>query len=120
MSSDVVYVTKLYLNGLPSESPEAQKAFKRASGFQVIDNVPIIITDWQQVPMAIKDKIWSNMNKKIKFLAGAEDVVKNAMCINMGRLFHKWKSELNMMYVKKGLMSKHMSKITEAQWIKGI
>jgi hypothetical protein len=42
--------------------------------------------------------------------------VKNAMFINMGRLFRKWKSELDMKYVKKGLMPKHMGKITEAQW----
>jgi hypothetical protein len=42
--------------------------------------------------------------------------VKNAMSINMGRLFRKWKSELNTMYVKKDLMPKHMGKITEARW----
>jgi hypothetical protein len=46
MSSGVVYVIKLDLNGLPSEPPEARKAFKRASRFQVRDNVPITITDW--------------------------------------------------------------------------
>jgi hypothetical protein len=57
MSSGVVYVTKLDSNGLPSELSEARKAFKRASGFQVRVNVPIIITDWQQMPAAIKDKI---------------------------------------------------------------
>jgi hypothetical protein len=57
MSSGVVNMTKLDLNGLPSEPPEARKAFKRASGFQVRDNIPITITDWQQVPAAIKDKI---------------------------------------------------------------
>jgi hypothetical protein len=51
-----------------------------------------------------------------KFLAGAEDVVKNAVLINMGRLFHRWKSELNMNYVKKDLIPKHMSKITKVQW----
>jgi hypothetical protein len=68
------------------------------------------------VPAAIKDKIWSNMNEKIKFSIGAENVMKNAMFINMGRLFRKWKSKLNTMYVKKGLMPKHMGKITEAQW----
>jgi hypothetical protein len=64
MPSGVVYVTKLDLNGLPSEPPEARKAFKRASGFQVRDNVPIIITDWRQGPAAIKDKIWSNRKEK--------------------------------------------------------
>jgi hypothetical protein len=53
---------------------------------------------------------------KIKFLAGAEGVMKNAMFINMRRLFHKWKSKLNANYVKKGLVPKHMGKITEAQW----
>jgi hypothetical protein len=68
------------------------------------------------VSVAIKDKIWSNMKEKIKFLAGVEDVVKNAMFINMGRLFHKWKSELNTNYVKKGLVLKHMGKIIEVQW----
>jgi hypothetical protein len=87
MPSGVVYVTKLDSNGLPSESPETRKAFKRASKFHVRDNVPIIITDWQQVHAAIKDKIWSNMNEKIKFPPGAEDIVKNEMFINMGKLF---------------------------------
>jgi hypothetical protein len=38
------------------------------------------------------------------------------MSSSMGRLFRRWKSELNTMYVKKGLMPKHMGKITEAQW----
>jgi hypothetical protein len=53
---------------------------------------------------------------KIKFPAGAEDVVKNVMFINMGRLFRKWKSELNNNYVKKGLVPKHMGKITKVHW----
>jgi hypothetical protein len=56
MPSGVVYVTKLDSNGLPSEPHEARKAFKHASRLHVRDNVPIIITDWQQVPAAIKDK----------------------------------------------------------------
>jgi hypothetical protein len=64
MSSSVVYVTKLDLNELLSEPPEPRKAFKHAFRFQVRDNVPITITDWQQVPAAIKDKIWSNMKEK--------------------------------------------------------
>jgi hypothetical protein len=57
MSFDVVYMTKLDSNGLPSEPPEARKAFKCASRFQVRDNIPITITDWWQVPAAIKDKV---------------------------------------------------------------
>jgi hypothetical protein len=89
MSSGVVYVTKLDSNEFPSEPPEARKAFKRALGFQVRDNIPITIIDWWQVIAAIMDKIWSNMKKKNKFPAGAEDVVKNVMFINMGRLFRK-------------------------------
>jgi hypothetical protein len=55
MSSGVVYVTKLDLNRPPSEPSKARKALKRASVFQVRDNVPITITDWQQVPAAIKN-----------------------------------------------------------------
>jgi hypothetical protein len=53
---------------------------------------------------------------KIKFPAGVEDVVKNAMFINMGKLLYKWKFELNTDYVKKGLVPKYMGKITEVQW----
>jgi hypothetical protein len=52
--------------------------------------------------------------EKIKFLAGAYDVVKSVTLINMGRLFRKWKSEMNRNYMKKGLVPKHMGKITEA------
>jgi hypothetical protein len=42
--------------------------------------------------------------------------VKSAMLINIGRLFHKWMSEMNMNYMKKGLVPKYMGKFTEAQW----
>jgi hypothetical protein len=42
--------------------------------------------------------------------------VKNLMFINMRRLFRKWKSKLNMNYMKKGLVPKQMGKITEDQW----
>jgi hypothetical protein len=56
------------------------------------------------------------MKEKIKFPTGAENVVKNVIFINMGRLFNKWKFELNTNYVKKGLVPKHMGKITEVQW----
>jgi hypothetical protein len=42
--------------------------------------------------------------------------VKNAMFINIGRLFRKWKSKLNTNYLKKGLVPKHMGKIIEVQW----
>jgi hypothetical protein len=52
------------------------------------------------------------MKEKIKFSTRAEDVMKNVMFINMGRLFHKWKFKLNMNYVKKGLVPKYMGKIT--------
>jgi hypothetical protein len=113
MSSSVVYVTKLDFNGLPSEPPKERKAFKhtsgfqvrdnvpiaitylwpvgkafkRASEFQVRDNVPITITDWWPVPATIKEKIWNNIKEKIKFPAGAEDVVKTVMLINTGSFF---------------------------------
>jgi hypothetical protein len=63
MSSGMVYVTKLDSND-PSELPEARKMFKRASRFQVRDNVPITITDWWQVSATMKEKIWSNMKEK--------------------------------------------------------
>jgi hypothetical protein len=56
------------------------------------------------------------MKEKMKFLAGAEDVMKSAMLINKGMLFRKWKFEMNTNYMRKGLVPKYMGKITEAQW----
>jgi hypothetical protein len=56
------------------------------------------------------------MKEKIKFPAGAEDIVKSAMFINMGMLFCKWRSEMKTNYMMKGLVPKHMGKITEPQW----
>jgi hypothetical protein len=63
MPSGVLYMTNLIRMG-SHLTPEARKAFKHAFGFQVRHNVPIIITDWWQVPATIKDKIWSNMKEK--------------------------------------------------------
>jgi hypothetical protein len=45
MPSRITYVTSFDLNELPIEPPEARKAFKRTSGFQVRDNVSITIQD---------------------------------------------------------------------------
>jgi hypothetical protein len=42
--------------------------------------------------------------------------MKSATFISMGRLFHRWKSDLNRKYVKNQLAPKHMGKITQAQW----
>jgi hypothetical protein len=64
MSSDMVYVTKLDSNGIPSEPAKARKTFKRGFGFQVRDSVPITIADWWQVSAIIKEKIWSSMKEK--------------------------------------------------------
>jgi hypothetical protein len=67
LPSGVVYMKGLDSNGLPSDPPEARKAFKRASRFQVRNNVPITITDRWQVLVTIKEKIWSNMKEKPSF-----------------------------------------------------
>jgi hypothetical protein len=39
------------------------------------------------------------MKEKIKFPADVEEVVKSATFINMGKLFHKWKLDMNKNYV---------------------
>jgi hypothetical protein len=55
--------------------------------------------------------------EKIKYPDGVdEEFVKSATLIHMGRLFHRWKSDMNRKYMKKQLVSKHMGKITQAQW----
>jgi hypothetical protein len=51
--------------------------------------------------------------EKIKYPDGREEeFVKTMTLINMGRLFHRWKSDMNRKYVKKQLVQKHKGKIT--------
>jgi hypothetical protein len=119
MLSEITYVAALDLNELPIEPHEARKAFKCACGFQVRDNVSITIQDWRLVPETTKEQLWRNITEKIKYPDGVdEEFVKSATLIHMGRLFHRWKSDMNRKYMKKQLVSKHMGKITQAQWEK--
>jgi hypothetical protein len=117
MPSGITYGIALDLNGLPFEPPEARKAFKRACGFQVRDNVSITIKDWWLMPEATKEQLWKNIMEKIKYPDGIDEgFVKSATLISMGRLFSRWKSDMNRKYVKKQLVPKCMCKITQAQW----
>jgi hypothetical protein len=110
-------VTTLDLNGLPIEPPEVRKAFKRACGFRVRDNVSITIQDWRLVLETTKEQLWRNIMEKIKYPdAIDEEFVRSATLISMGRMFHRWKSNMNTKYMKKQLVPKHMGKITQAQW----
>jgi hypothetical protein len=69
------------------------------------------------VPETIKEQLWRNITEKIKYPYGVDEAfVKSATLISMGRLFHRWKSDMNRKYMKKQLVSKHMGKITQAQW----
>jgi hypothetical protein len=73
------------LNDLPIEPPEARKAFKRACGFQVRDNVSITIQDWWLMPEATKEQLWKNITEKIKYPDGVdEEFVKHATLVSMG------------------------------------
>jgi hypothetical protein len=84
MSSGISYVTTLDLNDLSIEPPEARKAFKRACGFQVRDDVSITIQDWWLVPQTTKKQIWRNITEGIKYLDGVdEEFVKTATLISM-------------------------------------
>jgi hypothetical protein len=113
MLSGITYMTSLDLNGLPIEPHEARKAFKHACGFQVRDNVSITIQDWQLMPETTKEQLWRNIIEKIKYLDGVdEEFVKSATLISMGQLFRRWKSDMNMKYMKKQLAPKYMGKIT--------
>jgi hypothetical protein len=53
-----------------TELSKARKAFKRACGFQVTDNISITIQDWWLVPEITREQLWSNIKEKIKFSDG--------------------------------------------------
>jgi hypothetical protein len=85
MPSEITYVTIINLNGLPIEPLEARKAFKRACGFQVRNNVSITIQDWWLVPKTTNEQLWRNIMEKIKYLDGVDkEFVKSATLISMG------------------------------------
>jgi hypothetical protein len=117
MPSGITFMTTLDLNGLPIEPAEARKTFKHACRFQVRDNVPITIQDWRLMPKATKEQLWKNITETIKYSDGVgEEFVKRVTLLSVGRLFHRWKSDMNRKYVKKQLVPKHMGKITQAHW----
>jgi hypothetical protein len=69
------------------------------------------------MPEATKEQLWKNITEKIRYPDGIDEgFVKHATLIIMGQLFRRWKSDMNKKYVKKQLVSKHMGKITQAQW----
>jgi hypothetical protein len=77
-------VIALDLNELPTEPPEARKAFKCTCGFQVRDNVSISIQDWRLVPETTRELLWSNIKEKIKYSDGLdEEFVKSATFISI-------------------------------------
>jgi hypothetical protein len=85
--------------------------------FQVRDNVSITIQDWQLMAQTPKEQLWRNIMEKIKYSDGVDkEFVTIVTLISMGRLFHRWKSDMNRKYVTKQLVPKHMDKPTEAQW----
>jgi hypothetical protein len=85
MPSEITYMTIINLNGLPIEPLEARKAFKRACGFQVRNNVSITIQDWWLVPKTTNEQLWRNIMEKIKYLDGVDkEFVKSATLISMG------------------------------------
>jgi hypothetical protein len=68
------------------------------------------------MPQTTKEQLWRIITEKIKYLDGVdEEFVKTATLISMGRLFCRWKSDMNRKYMKKQLVPKHMGKITQAQ-----
>jgi hypothetical protein len=69
------------------------------------------------VPETTKEQLWRNITEKIKYPDGIdEEFMKSATLISMGRLFHRWKLDMNRKYVNMQLVPKQMGKITQAQW----
>jgi hypothetical protein len=67
--------------------------------------------------VATKEQLWKNITEKIKYLDGVDEgFVKSATLISMGRLFCRWKSDMNRKYMKKQLVPNYVGKITHAQW----
>jgi hypothetical protein len=64
-----------------------------------------------------KETMWQLLRRTFVFPRGTRDKVKHYARKILGETFHRWKSELNVRYVKKGLTAfVDFGDITPAQW----
>ena len=61
------------------------------------------IEKWTLVPEGKKETMWQLLSRTFVFSRETRDKVKHYARKMLGKTFHRWKSELNVRYVKKGL-----------------
>ena len=75
------------------------------------------IEKWTLVPEGKKETMWQLLSRTFVFPRGTRDKVKHYARKMLGETFCRWKSELNVRYVKKGLTPfADFGDITPAQW----
>ena len=76
-----------------------------------------MIERWTLVPEGKKETMWQLLSKTFILPRGTRDKVKYYARKMLGETFRRWKSELNVRYVKKGLTPfADFGDITPAQW----
>ena len=75
------------------------------------------IEKWTLVPEGKKETMWQLLSRTFVFPLGTRDKVKHYARKMLSETFRRWKGELNVRYVKKGLTPfADYGDITPAQW----
>jgi hypothetical protein len=77
------------------------------------------IRNWKDYPEEKKNKMWDEyLIKNFRFLKGTHALVKHRALQMMGQSFRRWRSELNIKYIQKGLTPyNEYGNITPTQWV---
>ena len=105
--------------GEPIDPPEIVAKFHNAIRAIIRTKVFVdpTIPKWTLVPEGKKETMWQLLSKTFIFPRGTRDKVKHYARKMLGETFCRWKGELNIRYVKKGLTPfADFGDITPAQW----
>jgi len=100
-------------------NPQTVAKFHNAIGAIIRTKVVVdpTIEKWTLVPEGEKETMWQLLSRSFVFPRGTRDKVKHYARKMLGETSRRWKSELNVRYVKKGLTPfADYGDITPAQW----
>ncbi|KAL6843005.1 hypothetical protein ACP4OV_027318 [Aristida adscensionis] len=96
-------ITEVNDVGEPLKPKENRAKLRNAIGAVVRDELHPAYKHWNHVPVGTKDSLWAKIQKHFKFPAGSEELVKHRVLKAMGESYRRWRSNLNVEYVQKGL-----------------
>ena len=112
-------INAISLAGEPIDPPQIVPRFRNAIGAIIRTKMVLdpTIPSWPLVPEGRKEAMWQLLSRTFIVPRGTREQVKHYALKMLSETFHRWKSELNTRYVKKGRTPfADYGDITPAQW----